>query len=335
MENVINFPCAGNGKFPIFSAQERMNGEKYSFTHAWQPLAATCSHFSSHRQPLAPTCGQSSGRQWPPAFYSHRQPLAATCSQSSGCQWPPVSASILFSAAATCSHSSGRKWPPGRQWPPAFSSHRQPLAATCSQSSGRQWPPVSASILFSAAATCSHLQPIEWPPVAARILFSSATTCSHLQPIEWPQVAARASGRKWPQVARSLFFHTFDFQMCFAPLRCALFRHHNFRKRSDVGVFCAFWLGNVVRAAMACNFSSLIWPHGSAPAALASLVFRPSRATNHWKNAVFCDFPTFSRTCIFFLLTLSLLWSSLFYSSLLWLFPPLLFICPYCRKFDF
>ena len=45
--------------------------------------------------------------------------------------------------------------------------------------------------------------------------------------------------------------------------------------------------------------------------------FRPSGATNHWKNTVFRDFPTFSRICIFFLLTLSLLWSSLFYSSLL------------------
>ena len=32
---------------------------------------------------------------------------------------------------------------------------------------------------------------------------------------------------------------------------------------------------------------------------------------------MFRDFPTFSRICIFFLLTLSLLWSSLFYSSLL------------------
>ena len=53
--------------------------------------------------------------------------------------------------------------------------------------------------------------------------------------------------------------------------------------------------------------------------------FRPSGATNHWKNAVFRDFSTFSRTCTFFLLTLSLLWSSLFFSSLLWLFPPLLF----------
>ena len=39
--------------------------------------------------------------------------------------------------------------------------------------------------------------------------------------------------------------------------------------------------------------------------------FRPSGATNHWKNTVLRDFPTFSRTCIFFLLTLSLLCSIL------------------------
>ena len=53
--------------------------------------------------------------------------------------------------------------------------------------------------------------------------------------------------------------------------------------------------------------------------------FRPSGATNHRKNTVFRDVATFSRTCIFFLLILSLLWSSFFFSSLLWLFPPLLF----------
>ena len=46
--------------------------------------------------------------------------------------------------------------------------------------------------------------------------------------------------------------------------------------------------------------------------------FRSSGATNHWKNTVFRDFLTFSRICIFFLLTLSLLSSSLFYSSLLY-----------------
>ena len=52
--------------------------------------------------------------------------------------------------------------------------------------------------------------------------------------------------------------------------------------------------------------------------------FRPSGATNHWKNRVFRDFPTFSRICIFCLLTLSLL-----------IFSPLLFNCPSCRKFHF
>ena len=35
--------------------------------------------------------------------------------------------------------------------------------------------------------------------------------------------------------------------------------------------------------------------------------FRPSGATNHWKNIVNRDFPTFSRICIFFLLIFSLL----------------------------
>ena len=70
------------------------------------------------------------------------------------------------------------------------------------------------------------------------------------------------------------FVH-FDLEMCFAPQRRALFQHRNFQKWSDTGVFCTFWLGNVLRAKTACNFSSLIWPAGSAPAALASLLFDP------------------------------------------------------------
>ena len=45
--------------------------------------------------------------------------------------------------------------------------------------------------------------------------------------------------------------------------------------------------------------------------------FRPSGAPNHWKNTVFRGFPTFSRICIFFLLTLSLLLFSLLIFSLL------------------
>ena len=42
---------------------------------------------------------------------------------------------------------------------------------------------------------------------------------------------------------------------------------------------------------------------------------RPAGATKHYKKTVFRDFSTFSCACIFFLLTI----------SLLWLFPPLLF----------
>ena len=107
------------------------------------------------------------------------------------------------------------------------------------------------------------------------------------------------------------FWH-FDFEMCFAPQRRALFRHLNFQKWCGAGVL--FWLRNVLRATKACNFSSLIWPDGSAPAALASLLFNPPEPQIIGRTQCFA---TFSRICIFFLLTLSLLWSSFFYSSLL------------------
>ena len=79
------------------------------------------------------------------------------------------------------------------------------------------------------------------------------------------------------------FVH-FDLKMCFAPQRRALFQHCNFQKWSDNGVFCTFWLGNVLRATTACNFSSLIWPAGSAPAALASLLFDPPEPQNIGKK---------------------------------------------------
>ena len=130
--------------------------------------------------------------------------------------------------------------------------------------------------------------------------------------------------------------------MCFAPQRRALFRHLNFQKWSEPGVFCTFWLRNVLRATMACTFSTSQLPkvvrtwsvfsffaykcssrHNGVQffiSHLASwlrtrrfseLTFRPSGGSNHWKNTMFRDFPTFSRICIFFLLTLSLLLFSL------------------------
>ena len=43
-------------------------------------------------------------------------------------------------------------------------------------------------------------------------------------------------------------FYLFHWQMCFAPQWCALFRHLNFQKWSGPGVFCTFWLRNVLCA---------------------------------------------------------------------------------------
>ena len=63
--------------------------------------------------------------------------------------------------------------------------------------------------------------------------------------------------------------------MCFAPQRRALFQHLDFQKWSEPLVFLTFWLRNVLRATTAYIFSSLLWPAGSAPAALASLLFDP------------------------------------------------------------
>ena len=127
------------------------------------------------------------------------------------------------------------------------------------------------------------------------------------------------------------FVH-FDLEMCFAPQRRALFRHLNFQKWSENGVLCTFWLGNVLRATTARNFSSLIWPAGSAPAALASLLFDPPEPQIIGKTQCFATFLPFRASASSFF-WLFLFWSSLFWSFLFWLFPPLLFNCPYCRKF--
>ena len=51
------------------------------------------------------------------------------------------------------------------------------------------------------------------------------------------------------------FVH-FDFQMCFAPQRCALFRHLNCQKSSGRDSFPHFSLPNVLRATTAYTFST-------------------------------------------------------------------------------
>ena len=158
-----------------------------------------------------------------------------------------------------------------------------------------------------------------------------ATTACTFSTSQLPKVVRR----------RCVFVH-FDLEMCFAPQRRALFRHLNFQKWSDHGVLCTFSLRNVLRATTACTFSTSQLPkvlrdpgvlylftwkcasrHNGVHFFISHLAswlctrrfseptFRPSGAPNHWKNTVLGNFPAFSRICIFFLPTLSLLLFSL------------------------
>ena len=47
----------------------------------------------------------------------------------------------------------------------------------------------------------------------------------------------------------------------------------NFQNKSEIVVFCAFWLANVLFATAACNFWFLLWAATSAPAALKQAYF--------------------------------------------------------------
>ena len=102
-----------------------------------------------------------------------------------------------------------------------------------------------------------------------------------------------------------------DFKMCFAPQWRALFSTSQLPKvvRSWCVLYIFTWKcasrHNGVQFFISHLASWLRTRRFSEP------TFRPSGATNHWKNTVFRDFPTFSRISIFFLLTLSLLLLSL------------------------
>ena len=154
--------------------------------------------------------------------------------------------------------------------------------------------------------------------------------------------------------------------MCFVPQRRALFRHLTLEKWSETLVFLTFWLGNVlrtttayafwtsqlpkvlrrwcvlciltfgnVRAATACNFSSLLWPAGSAPAVLASLLFDSPEPRSIGKTQCFATFLLFRAPAS------SVFWLFLFYHLLssFQLFSDSSHLCyfiyPYCRKLDF
>ena len=123
----------------------------------------------------------------------------------------------------------------------------------------------------------------------------------------------------------------FYLQMCFASQRHALFRHLNFQKWSENGVLCMFSLGHVLPATAACKFSSLIWPAGSAPAALVRLLLLQIVWKTQW-IVTFLPFRAPASSCFSLFLFSDLLTSRL-------LLPDSAHLCfsisPYWRKFDF
>ena len=154
----------------------------------------------------------------------------------------------------------------------------------------------------------------------------------------------------------------FDFEMCFGPQPRAVYRHCNFQKCSEAEVFCTFWLRHVLRVTTACTFSTSQLPKVVRPwCVLYVLTWKCASRYNgvhffishlaRWLRTRCFSEPTFDRpepqiigkprwfatflpfrSFDFFP---SLMFFLLLFSSL-WPFPPsLLFICPYCRKFDF
>ena len=133
--------------------------------------------------------------------------------------------------------------------------------------------------------------------------------------------------------------------MCFSLQRRAIFPHRNFKKWSEHGVFCTFWLENVLLATAACNFSTsqlqkvvreccvlyiltckCASRHSGVQFFMSSLnshlrtrrfnevTFRPSRHTKHWKTQHFATSLTF-HAC----------WSSFFPHLLIFFLAALLF----------
>ena len=167
--------------------------------------------------------------------------------------------------------------------------------------------------------------------------------------------------QKWSE--HGVFLIHFDSETRFAPQRRALFRHLNFQKCSERGALCTFWLRNVLRATTAHFFDistsksaqvfCTFWlrcasRHNSVQFFISHLTrccrtrrfseptFRPSGATKSLENthwvATFLPFRAPASSFLWLFLYFD---PCLFFSSPLWLFPPLLFISPYCRQFDF
>ena len=79
-----------------------------------------------------------------------------------------------------------------------------------------------------------HLNLQKWREHAVFLYIFTSKCASRNNAVRFFDIATSKSG---PSMV--CFVH-FDFEMCFAPLRRALFQHRNFQKWSDAEVFCTF-----------------------------------------------------------------------------------------------
>ena len=178
------------------------------------------------------------------------------------------------------------------------------------------------NVLLATAACNFSTSQLEKVVRTCSVLYILTSKCaSRYSGVQFFNIVTSKSGPKL-----TCFVH-FQFKMYFSPQRRAIFRHRNFKKCSETLNFLAFWLQNVLLATAACNFWFLLWPHGSAPAALTSLLFdspdtRIIGKTQHFATSLTfgageSSFFWLSRYCIFFLLIhLLTLLSSDFTSSI-------------------
>ena len=163
---------------------------------------------------------------------------------------------------------------------------------------------MSCSVVYWSEATSELPKVVRTPSVLYILTWKCA---SRHNGVHFSNIRTSKSG------ANMWCFVHFDLEMCFTPQRRALFQHPNLQKWREHVVFCTFWLGNVLHATTACTFSSLIWPAGSAPAALASLLFDPLEPQIIGKTQCFTTFLPFRASASSFFLLFFLL---IFLSSL-------------------
>ena len=213
-------------------------------------------------------------------------------------------------------------------WPPNISHERVFCTAPATENASLQilFTCPTPALVFGNATKPSRFahfwqgaQPLRLPRETTSEPPKVARACGVLY-ILTSQCASRHNGVHFFDISTSksgpalVCFVHFDFEIAFAPQLRALSRHRNFQKWSERKVFFTFFTYKCASRHNGVHFFISHLARWLRTRRFSEPTFRPSGATNHWKTQ--CrDFPTFSSICIFFLLTLSLLWSALFYTS--------------------